>query len=101
SRRTRVTLPTSPASARKKRRSYEHGVRLPSDGEPPGGRRLDPPPDPPDRPANDRRPGVSARPGHGPREELGFLRGAAAVPRDVGVRLRLPGAPGAARVHRL
>ena len=28
--------------------------------------------------------------GHLPREELGLLRGPPAVPRDVGVRLRLP-----------
>src|SRR6185369_12740790 len=98
---TPATPPTRRASARSRRRSYEHGVRVSGDRKPPRGGRLDPPPDRHDRPPDDRRPGLPASPGHGPREELGLLRGPAAVPRDVGLRLRLPGAPGAAGVHRL
>jgi hypothetical protein len=42
---TRAIPPTSRASAKRKRRSCEHGVRLPRDGEPAGGGRLDAPPD--------------------------------------------------------
>src|SRR4029079_17769556 len=112
-----LARPTTPTSARRRRsrdrRRFDRSrdrhryatagplaVRLPPDSQPAGRRRVVAAPGRPHQPAHGLRPGLSPDDREGAREELGLLRDPAAVPRDVGVRLRLPGAPGAAAVHR-
>ena len=66
------------------------GLRVPPHREPAGGRRLDAAPGADHRPALGRRPRLSARHRPVPREVVAALRDPAAVPRDLGLRLRLP-----------
>ena len=82
---------TSPASAKRTRRSSEPcpSYEYRHTASPQEAADWTPPPGAAHRPARGRRPRLPARHRHVPREVVGLLRDPPAVPRDVGLRVRL------------